>query len=74
MSAAAKVIADVAIGTPAVHHMHIRSSMRHAYLLELLRLHSSNSAPVVALCVQAGNEALGLGPKHLVQADVAPLT
>ena len=74
MHAAAEVSADVAIDTPAVNCMHIHSSKQNAHLFELLRLHSSNRAPVVALCVEAGNKALGLRPKYLIQADAAPLT
>ena len=29
---------------------------------------------MVALCVEAGDEALGLGAKHLIQADARLLT
>ena len=74
MYTAAKLSADVANGTSAAYCMPICQSMRSAHLFELLRFHSSNSASVVALCVEAGDEALGLRPKHLVQADTPPLT
>ena len=54
--------------------MYISKSVRSTHLFELLRLHSSYSASVVALGVEAGDETLGLRPKHLVQADTPPLT
>ena len=70
----AKVSDEVAADTLPVCCMHIRLSMQSAHLFELLRLHSGDSAPLVALGVEAGYEALGLRPKHLVQADAPTLT
>ena len=44
------------------------------HLLKLLGLDSGHCPPVMALCVQAGYETLGLRAKHLVQADAPLLT
>ena len=44
------------------------------HLLELLGLDSGHCPPVVAFSVQAGYETLGLGAKHLIQADAPLLT